>query len=131
MRYKEYELDLLEVEADYKKNISHKRFWYDHIEKNALENDGDIFEFGVYRGSSLITAALILKKLNSKKKIYAFDSFSGFPKLSKFDDLKNFQNSNYFSKKTQIEQKKFQKLKKILSGKKKIKYQQYSNVGSF
>ena len=66
--YKEYELDLLGVEGHHKQTISSYRFWYEHIKKNAFKNDGDIFEFGVYRGNSLITAALILKELNSKKK---------------------------------------------------------------
>ena len=98
MIYKEYELDLLGVEGFHKKIVSSKRFWYENIKKNAHKNDGDIFEFGVYGGNSLITAALILKKLNSKKKLYGFDSFKGFPKLSKFDELNNFKNLNYFTK---------------------------------
>ena len=68
MNFKEYELDLLEVEGPHKQMISPYRFWYDHIRKNALNNDGDIFEFGVYRGRSLITVAMILKELKSKKK---------------------------------------------------------------
>ena len=66
--YKEYELDLLGIEGPHKQSISSHRFWYEHVKKNALKNDGDIFEFGVYRGASLITAALILKERNSKKK---------------------------------------------------------------
>jgi hypothetical protein len=87
--YKEYTLDLLGVEGPHKQIISNYRFWYEHIKKNAFKNDGDIFEFGVYRGKSLITAALILKELNSKKILYGFDTFDGFPKISKFD-LSNF-----------------------------------------
>ena len=68
MKYSEYELDLFEVEGYHKQTISAHRFWYQHIKKNALKKDGDIFEFGVFRGKSLITAALLLKELKSKKK---------------------------------------------------------------
>ena len=76
--YKEYELDLLGVEGPHKQTISSYRFWYEHIKKNAFKNDGDIFEFGVYRGNSLITAALILKELNSKKKYMVLILLRGF-----------------------------------------------------
>ena len=82
---------MLGVEGVHKQTISQYRFWNEHIKKNAFKNDGDIFEFGVYSGNSLITAALILKELNSKKKIYGFDTFRGFPSLSKFDDLNQFK----------------------------------------
>ena len=47
MKYSEYELDLFEVEGYHKQTISAHRFWYQHIKKNALKKDGDIFEFGV------------------------------------------------------------------------------------
>ena len=116
MRYKEYELDLLEVESAHKRNTSPYRFWYNDIKKKALENDGDILEFGVYRGRSLITAALILKQLKSKKTIYGFDTFAGLPLKTNFDDFKNFQNKKYFSKKISDEHKKYIKLKKYITG---------------
>jgi hypothetical protein len=131
VKFKEYELDLLEVEGSYKQNISQYRFWYNHIKKNALINDGDIFEFGIYRGRSLITAALILKELNSKKKIYGFDTFSGLPPKSKFDDFKNFKNKKYFSKKHQNEHKKFLQLKKNITGKYKFNSHNISTSGNF
>jgi hypothetical protein len=112
--YKEFELNLLGVEGVHKRSISQYRFWYEHIKKNAFKNDGDIFEFGVYRGKSAITAALILNELNSKKKIYCFDTFKGFPFKSNFDDLKNFKNKKYFNKKLQKDNKNFLRLKKYL-----------------
>ena len=118
--YKEYELDLLGIEGPHKQSISSHRFWYEHVKKNALKNDGDIFEFGVYRGASLITAALILKERNSKKKIYGFDTFKGLPSPSKFDDLKQFKKKKYFSKKIQKEFKNLLKLKKTLTKNKKF-----------
>ena len=131
MKLKEYELDLFEVEGPHKQIISQYRFWYNHIRKNALKNDGDIFEFGVFRGKSLITAALILKELDSKKKIYGFDTFSGLPSASKFDDLKNFKNKNYFCKKHQNEHKNFLQIKKIITGKNVFNSNTISVSGDF
>jgi len=129
--YKEYELDLLGVEGPHKQTISSYRFWYEHIRQNALKNDGDIFEFGVYRGKSLITAALILKELNSKKKLYGFDTFEGFPSFSKFDDLNQFKKNKYFNKKLQNEFKNFIKLKKTLTKNKKFNSYNISTSGDF
>jgi hypothetical protein len=54
--------------------------------------DGDIFEFGVYRGSTLLAMALLLKELGSEKKVYGFDSFYGFPSYSPEDNYNNFYN---------------------------------------
>ena len=36
MRYKEYELDLLEVESAHKRNTSPYRFWYNDIKKKSF-----------------------------------------------------------------------------------------------
>lgn len=67
--------------------------YFEFIKNNYDKINGDIFEFGVFKGKSLFSTALLLKKLNSDKKIYAFDSYSG---LSSFennekDNLKNFE----------------------------------------
>jgi hypothetical protein len=129
--YKEFELNLLGFEEVHKRSISQYRFWYEHIKKNAFKNDGDIFEFGVYRGKSAITAALILKELNSKKKIYCFDTFKGFPFKSNFDDLKNFKNKKYFNKKLQKDHKNFLRLKKTLNRNKKFNVYNVSTSGDF
>ena len=94
------ELDILDLD-----NCS-LRFYYNFIKKN-LKIPGDILELGVYRGKSLLTAALILKILGSKKKVYGFDTFQGFPKLAEFDLEKNFKNKKYFSKSHLNEVKKF------------------------
>lgn len=62
------------------------RHYHDQLE-------GDICEVGVYRGSSLLATALLLKELGSSKKVYGYDSFQGFPtadpqdELGRFDDL--------------------------------------------
>src|SRR5687767_10790414 len=55
---------------------------------------GDLLEAGVYRGKSLLGMALMLKELGSSKKIYGYDTWSGFPPiyspqdgLERWDDL--------------------------------------------
>lgn len=50
---------------------------------------GDVAEFGVSRGSSIITTGLLSNELN-RKTIYGFDTFSGFPSYSEFDDFEMF-----------------------------------------
>jgi len=66
------------------------RFWFEHCKKNINILDGNIFEFGVFQGSSLISMALLLKKLGSSKKIFGFDSFAGFPEFHEKDDFQSF-----------------------------------------
>jgi hypothetical protein len=64
------------------------------IRENDARMEGDIFEAGVFKGASIIALAMILKEIGSNKKIYGFDSFSGFPpiyhdkdELSEFDRM--------------------------------------------
>ena len=66
------------------------RFWYQDFLENLDTREGNIYEFGVYKGSSLISFALLAKRLGSKKHIWGFDSFNGFPGYSPQDELVNF-----------------------------------------
>jgi hypothetical protein len=68
--------------------------YFSFIRTQALILEGDIVEAGVYRGRTILATALLLKEIGSHKKIYGFDSFSGFPpvlhqndKRHAFDDL--------------------------------------------
>jgi hypothetical protein len=129
----EYLLNLSGIESLHQKTNSRLRFWFNHIRKNALKKDGDIFEFGVFQGASLIAAALILKELGSKKKVYGFDTFNGFPSYSHYDDLNNFykyQNTFFdpnFVKKFEI----FKKNKKILNNLKNLSIKSIGSSGNF
>ena len=117
MMNKEFETQLFEVDDYHRDSNSRLRFWYKHLRKNISKLEGDIFEFGVFRGSSVIAIGLLLKELKSDKKVYGFDSFSGFPSLDEKDDLENFYNKkNYFSKKFLKDYEKFLEVKKIISG---------------
>lgn len=63
-----------------------------NITKNV---EGDIAEFGVYKGDSLCAWAKNIKlmdnsgKLRLKKKVYGFDSFAGYPELTKDEQRVN------------------------------------------
>ena len=66
--------------------------YFEFIEKNHNNLDGDICEVGVYRGHSIIATGLFLRQIGSSKKIYGFDSFSGFPAYHDYDDLAFFDS---------------------------------------
>jgi hypothetical protein len=56
--------------------------------KKSLIAKGDIIEFGVYKGNSLIRLISFNKIFNQKKKVFAFDVFHKFPHSSiKKDEL--------------------------------------------
>jgi hypothetical protein len=88
--------DLLNIDYYYNP-ISPYRFYYDYIKKNCKKIKGNICEFGVFQGRSLLSTALLLKKIKSKKKIFAFDTFAGFPNkiLHKFDSFHNLKKDKY------------------------------------
>lgn len=115
--FKEYELNLLGIDEFHINTNSRLRFWYEDIRKNA-DREGDIFEFGVYRGASLIAVALILKEIGSDKIVYGFDSFDGFPSYSSFDDLACFEKyrGTTFSEEFLNERQRFLQLKRELTG---------------
>ena len=43
------------------------------------EIHGDVIELGTYKGGTTVIMARFLNRLNSKKKIYTYDTFAGFP----------------------------------------------------
>jgi len=65
--------------------------YFKFIENNYDKLDGDIVEIGVFKGASLIAAALLLKELGSDKVVWGFDSFSGFPSYHELDSLSQFE----------------------------------------
>ena len=66
--------------------------YFNFIKQNHNKLDGDICEIGVYRGFSIIATAMLLRDLGSDKKVWGFDSFSGFPSYHENDDLANFES---------------------------------------
>lgn len=87
----EHVYGVLGIENHDKNTMSSHRFWFNHLRENYNLLDGDIFEFGVYQGFSLLSMGLLLKKLGSDKVVYGFDSFSGFPEYAPQDNFSCFQ----------------------------------------
>ena len=85
----EFIYNVLEIENSSRFGQSAYRFWYNDFRENLNSREGDIYEFGVYRGSSLLGFAFLAKRLGSNKHFWGFDSFSGFQRYSSQDELKN------------------------------------------
>tara|TARA_B100001173_G_C15875477_1_gene499190 strand:- start:137 stop:895 length:759 start_codon:yes stop_codon:yes gene_type:complete len=75
------------------------RHYYKFIKKNVKNLEGNLFEFGCFNGKTLLAQAILLKRLKSKKIIYGFDSFKGFPSYHKFDSFKYLKKNKVIYKK--------------------------------
>ena len=81
-----------------------KRFLtFYELYKKIIPIKGSIVELGVFRGFSLSTWAklsAIMEPENIIRKIYGFDTFSGFPNLHKKDDNKKYKHKvgHFFTK---------------------------------
>ena len=58
--------------------------------------EGDIIEFGCYKGSSALIILETLKTLNSSKNLFLYDSFDGLSDISDKDKKDNY--SSYYKK---------------------------------
>lgn len=63
-----------------------KRRWFEFVARHATRMEGDLVEAGVYRGRSLLATALLLREIGSGKKVYGYDTFSGFPPVYRAQD---------------------------------------------
>ncbi len=64
--------------------------YYDFIIRESHRIAGDIAEFGIFQGCSLLSTSLLLTRLKSRKTVLGFDFFSGFPKPHANDDHRMF-----------------------------------------
>lgn len=90
-RSEQFIFDALAIENYTETSTGRLRHYFKFIRDNVNAIDGDIYEFGVFRGKSLISVAILLKKLGSSKKVFGFDSFSGFPGYHENDSLDVFK----------------------------------------
>jgi hypothetical protein len=87
----DWEFNVLDI-YNYRKPGQYKVI-FDFVKKNHDLIPGDILEAGVFRGKSLIAMGMFLKEIGSNKRVFGFDSFSGFPPTSnENDDLTAFEN---------------------------------------
>lgn len=72
-------------------------FLLEKLFNQILEVHGSIVECGVFHGGGLMTWAVlsaIYEPLNHNRKIFGFDTFSGFPSVDKNKDNKNFAEAS-------------------------------------
>jgi len=116
---------------DVKSQAGH-RFWFNHLRDNHSKLDGDLYEFGVYKGHTLISIALLLKKLGSNKRVYGFDSFAGLNNYSEQDKFINFKKyENTIFQRSLVEQSLLAKHLKEIISKDKINSKNISSSGQF
>jgi hypothetical protein len=109
----------------YDTNKIGKNFFYINFikSKKCQKLNGDIVESGVFKGQAFLATALILKEIGSKKKIWGYDSFKGFPKFSskdRFSIFKELKKKKIISHKHYEEIKNLNKHYKILYNKKNV-----------
>ena len=94
-------------------NPNHQKIKYlDFIKEYHDKLSGDLCEIGVYKGSFLLSTALFLKEIGSKKKVYGFDSFEGFPPV--FDDKDDASKFESLFKENRITETHYADIKKRL-----------------
>lgn len=86
----EWQFNVLNILNFRRENKLSKLFLF--LEQNYEVIPGGIAEFGVYRGSQLLSIAYFMKSLGSRKRVWGFDTFEGFPSnaISSFDDFSKF-----------------------------------------
>ena len=90
---------------------------YDLIDllKKSVNLDGDIIEFGVWRGHMTKRMATVVKNSNNKKRIFACDSFEGFGEDTiTAEDTSLFRSINKLKKKFTVANDVPQKLNEFL-----------------
>lgn len=115
-------------------NFGNLKHYFNFIKKNHNKIKGDLIEAGVFNGRSLLGTALLLKELGSKKKVFGYDSWSGFPKNSyswqdNFSNWKDLLNQKKISKKHYYSIKQNLKFRSLILNK-KIDYLNPSNISS-
>lgn len=78
----------------YKNMLIHIYQSLQYIARNKLQ--GSFAEFGVYKGGTTVFMARALESLNIKAKIYAFDTFGGFPPQMSVLDMYDDPHDEFF-----------------------------------
>jgi len=86
-------------------------FILDCIKKTETIKE-DIVEMGSYKGGGTVIMAEQLRALSSSRRIFAFDSFEGFPDISENDRM---INGSMFADKESFQDVSYRNVKKVLS----------------
>ena len=106
-----YERKLEEVKPSTCWQPGKVRFILDCL-KNTETIKEDIVEMGSYKGGGTIIMAEQLRALSSSRRIFAFDSFAGFPDISENDRM---INGNIYASTESFRDVSFRNVKKLLA----------------
>lgn len=84
MQLESWEFDVLRIYNP--ERLGHLEVWFDFLKNRVAHIPGDVVEAGVFQGKSLISAAHVLAQVAPEKKIYGYDTFSGFPPVAVPED---------------------------------------------
>jgi hypothetical protein len=84
MRLESWEFDVLRLYNPLRKG--HLEVWFDFLSDKVAKIPGDIVEAGVFQGKSFLAASYLLQEVAPEKKIYGYDTFSGFPPVAVPED---------------------------------------------
>ena len=95
-----YDTSELKLDERWKFNVAEVYDWrgsaggldpyFEFVRDSGSHIAGDFIEVGVYRGRSLIGLALALRELGFDKRVWGYDTFSGFPEIAWEDDFQRF-----------------------------------------
>ena len=103
-------------------------YYFKFIKRNINKIEGDLIEAGVHKGKTLLSLGIFLKKLKSKKIIYAYDTWSGFPIEYKDHPLDKFNNWKFLLINNKITKEHYYNVKKNI---KILKFLKKKSLNSF
>lgn len=94
MKLESWEFDVLGIYNPLR--LGHLKTWFDFLRHQVADIPGDVVEAGVFQGKSLLAGGYVLNEVAPDKRLFGYDTFSGFPPvqtpeddLARFDDLAN------------------------------------------
>ncbi len=85
---------------------------FEYLKNNESNLFGEVLEAGSFKGRMTLALGIFLNIIKSSKKVYAFDTFEGFPSYSKYDHIDYFWS---LFKSGEITNDHFNKVKKLIS----------------
>ena len=84
MKLESWEFDVLKIYNPMRRG--HLAVWFDFLSQQVASVPGDVVEAGVFQGKSFLAAGYVLREVAPSKKIYGYDTFSGFPPVAVPED---------------------------------------------
>lgn len=133
MKLESWEFDVLGIYNPLR--VGHLQVWFDFLWNKVADIPGDVVEAGVFQGKSLLAAGYVLNEVAPGKRIFGYDTFSGFPAVDlPQDDVGLFED---LASEGRIKPEYFDRVRKnlahlrFLKGAEKLDFSNVSSSGSF